>query len=73
MKHLFNDGYIEIKESGNTYCGELAHKIMHIAENISREKNYDFDYCLKCCIEASNNILNEMVNNKVNEYHAGVK
>ena len=58
MRYILPDGYIELKESGNTYCGRIAHDIMHKAELVQREsinglskmfnKNIevDFNHCL---------------------------
>lgn len=51
MKYKYSDGYIEIREQGNTFIGDIAHQIMHIAENVARESGKDFQYCLKVTCE----------------------
>ena len=46
MKIDFTDGYIEVKESGNTYVGEVAHEFMHLASKFSRDNGVDFQDAL---------------------------
>lgn len=65
MRYILPDGYIELNENGNTYCGNIAHNIMHKAELVQRESkkemskmfnrniDVDFNTCLLYMLKAS--------------------
>lgn len=65
MRYTLPDGYIDLKESGNTYCGNIAHTLMHKASKVQRESknamskmfhkkvDIDFNTCLLYMLKAS--------------------
>ncbi len=61
MKRLFSDGYIEMNKNGNTYLGKTAHEIMHIASDLSRKNNIEFNLCLKSMIKVFDNMVKTTV------------
>lgn len=63
MKIEFSDGYIEFKESGNTYVGAVAHEFMHLASKLSRDNGIEFNEALKACIKQFWVMVDEKVNN----------
>lgn len=58
-KYKYYDGYIELNNSGNTYCGATAHTIMFEAQRIHRTtKGSNFQNVLKgLCEGLKNNTL----------------
>lgn len=58
MRYILPDGYIEFNENGNIYCGNVAHNIMHKAEQIQRDSKkqmrimfgHDVDVDLNTCL-----------------------
>lgn len=70
MRYILPDGYIELKENGNTYVGDLAHYLMHKASKIQRESKrelskmfnkdiiVDFNTCLLHILKASYEVMN---------------
>jgi hypothetical protein len=64
MKEIrFSDGYIELKENGNTYLGETAHDIRRFANQMSREFKREFDSTLTVVIISYQRRVNKEVFN----------
>jgi hypothetical protein len=63
MRINFTDGYIETSPNGNTYCGNVAHELMYIAQKNAREFNVDYQYCLEIAIKTTK----ELIISKTNE------
>lgn len=58
-KQVLPDGYIEFSNIGNTYCGAMAHEIMHKAELIQRkiQRALKVDVSFNQCLMS---LLNEL-------------
>ncbi len=59
MRYTLPDGYIDTSDTGNTYCGELAHKILHGTNKIQIKTKADFNYCLETMLKAVYERLNK--------------
>jgi hypothetical protein len=59
MRINFSDGYIDLNPKGNTYCGNVAHELMYIAQKNAREFHVDYQYCLEIAIKTTKELINQ--------------
>jgi hypothetical protein len=72
MIYKLPDGYIEIRDSGNTYCGRIAHNIRHKASQVHRDCKKDMSEIFQRNVEIDYNktllyILKEFIKEMQNE------